>query len=278
MINYPKKNPRGEFLVAIIKTKNDFKIALEEYWYRIPVRSVEKLLKNRFPPQGIAFYQPKIFGDEAYSINYYAEVISIEKMMRRELFPHEKINVKSNNLYYKLRLSSLQKLPKPIYSRRWRRITFIPTTWEKFNNAVEINDLWDESPLEDRLWAELKRLKISAERQEYIKIKQNNYFLDFAIYCAEGKIDVETDGDTYHSQKKQICQDLERDNDLKTNGWRILRFNTNHVQEKMQQYCIPKITDNINRLGGVKNEDNSLPKKIMTDSTTQYVQLNLFDL
>lgn len=42
---------------------------------------------------------------------------------------------------------------------------FIPTTWEKFVNAVEINDLYDESSLEDQLWAQFKRLEISAERQ-----------------------------------------------------------------------------------------------------------------
>jgi hypothetical protein len=33
--------------------------------------------------------------------------------------------------------------------------------------ALEINDLYDESPLEDRLWAEFKRLQISAERHRH---------------------------------------------------------------------------------------------------------------
>jgi hypothetical protein len=66
-------------------------------------------------------------------------------------------------------------------------------------HAVEINDLYDESPLEDRLWAEMKRLQIHAERQEFVRADQHDYALDFALYCALGKIDVETDGDTWHA-------------------------------------------------------------------------------
>lgn len=274
------KQKKGEFLIAIIKTKEDLEIARDQHWYRIPVKNAKKLLKDRFPPQGIAFYQPKIFGDEAYSINYYAEIIKVSEVRRYQLFPDEKINQKSHDLYYKIELATLQKLPKPIYSRRFRRVAFISTTREKFFQAVEINDLWDDSPLEDRLWAEFKRLKITAERQEEVKIKSKRYFLDFAIYCGQGKINVETDGDTYHSSKEQIPKDLERDNDLETNNWKVLRFNTSHIQEKMTAYCLPKIQENINNLGGVKNaqNENYPPKKIITDSTTQLVQLNLFDL
>jgi hypothetical protein len=53
---------------------------------------------------------------------------------------------------------------------------------------VEINDLYDESPLEDRLWVEFKRVEIGAERQEFVEVKKRLYALDFAICCALGKI------------------------------------------------------------------------------------------
>jgi hypothetical protein len=36
---------------------------------------------------------------------------------------------------------------------------------EKFLKAEEINDLYNEGPLEDKLWYEFKREKIEAERQ-----------------------------------------------------------------------------------------------------------------
>jgi very-short-patch-repair endonuclease len=268
---------RGEVLVAILNNKPDWEIACHQHWYRIPASSVDKFLKQRFPPQWLAFYQTKVFGDEAYAIRYYAQITRIAKATRSQLFPDCPRDRQSQKLYYKLEFNSLQQLPQPILSRRLRRLVFIPTTWEKFITAVEINDLWDESPLEDRLWAELKRLKIDAERQEYVKIKNKDYRLDFAIYCAEGKINIETDGDTWHSDKKQIPLDNERDNALETQGWRTLRFNTHHVREAMSDYCVPTIAENINRLGGIKTDEKSIPRKVETAQSGEWVQLNLFD-
>ncbi len=91
--------------------------------------------------------------------------------------------MKSSREYYRLRLGPLQLLPAPIFSRRARRIVFIPSSWEKFTTAVEINDLYHGSPLEDRLWAALKRRNIPAEREEYLTASGQEYALDFAVYC-----------------------------------------------------------------------------------------------
>ena len=198
---------RGEVLVAILNNLLDFAVARDEHWYRIPVSSVRRFLKDRWPPDWLAFYQTKVFGDEAYAVNYYAQVLEVRKAHRWQLFPDEPLDEKSQRLYYQIILGPLQRLPQPIVSRRWRRIVFIPTTWQKFVDAVEINDLYDESPLEDRLWVELKRLKISAERQFFIMVKDRFYSLDFAFLCALGKLDVETDGDTWHSDPDCIPED-----------------------------------------------------------------------
>lgn len=128
---------------------------------------------------------------------------------------------------------------------------FIPTTWQKFVAADEINDLYDESPLEDRLWAQLKRLSISAERQEFVQINGEDYVLDFALYCVSGKIDIETDGDSYHSSVERIPLDNARNNALGSAGWRILRFNTLQINEQLTEYCVPQVLENINGLGGI---------------------------
>ncbi len=265
---------QGEVLVAIINNPGDFRILCEHSWYRIPVSSMEKRLKRRWPPQWLAFYQTKVFGDEAYSVRYYAEVRHIRQVQRRDLFPNEPLNhPKQHKTYYQLLLEPLQTLPKPIFSRRWRRITFICSTWEKLKSASEINDLYDDSPLEDRLWAELKRLQIDAERQEWVTVDDVHYFLDFAVYCSAGKLDVETDGDTWHVGKKNAGADNRRDNALKTEGWRVLRFNTQQVTEQMSDYCIPIVVKNIHRLGGLSHE-NAAPKKTMLHDTPG--QLDLF--
>ena len=254
---------KGEVLIAILNNERDFRVLCEQSWYRIPVTSVEKWLKRRWPPQWLAFYQTKVFKDEAYAVRYYAEVRDIRRVHRRDLFPNESAsNPKQHKTYYQLLLGPLQTLPQPICSRRWRRITFIPSTWEKFKSALEINDLYDESPLEDRLWTEFKHLQIHAERQEQVTVNNTHYFLDFAVYCSAGKLDVETDGDAWHISKEKARADNLRDNALKTEGWWVLRFNTQQVQDQMADYCIPIVVENINRLGGL-NQKDSMPKKII---------------
>lgn len=266
----------AEVLVAIMNNLRDFSIANEQNWYRIPVSSAEKWLKHRWPPCWLAFYQTKIFGKEAYAIRYDAKVLVIKKVYRSQLFPNEAVNAKTPKRYYQICTEPLKKLPQPILSRRFRRIVFIPTIFEKFVNAVEINDLFDESPLEDRLWAEFKRLEIAAERQEFVKVDNKHYALDFAIYCENGKIDVETDGEAWHvATKAQIEKDKLRDNDLTTQGWRVLRFNTGQLEEKLSEYCLPKITENINNLGGIK-EGEFVTRKIDLKRAGG-IQLKLFD-
>ena len=268
---------RGEVLVAILNNLLDFAVARDQHWYRIPVGSAHKWLKGRWPPRWLAFYQTKVFGSEAFAVNYYARVLGVRQVRRWQLFPDQPHDEKGRRRYYQLILEPLQRLPKPILSRRWRRIVFIPTTWQKFSSAGEINDLYDESPLEDHLWAELKRLQISAERQEFVPVKDRSYALDFAIYCTSGKIDVETDGDTWHADPERIPLDNLRDNDLETTGWRVLRFNTTHIREKMAEYCLPTIVENINRLDGVDEEERLVPRRINLDGPDGAYQLGLFD-
>jgi very-short-patch-repair endonuclease len=269
------KTQRGEVLVALMNNHADFVIARDQHWYRIPISSVNKLLKNRWPPRWLAFYQTKIFGPEAYAIHYYAQVVNIKSVYRWELFPNLPRDKKSNQRYYQLLIEPLQRLSQPILSRRLRRVLFIPTTWQKFLHAIEINDLYGGSPQGDHLWAEFKRLQIQADRQELVKIKRQDYALDFAIYCPKGKIDVETDGDTWYVHPEKAAQNNRRDNALESAGWNVLRFNTAQVQEEMAEYCVPTIAETINKLGGVE-EGRVLPRKIDLDESGGS-QKGLFD-
>ena len=267
---------RGEVLVAILNHPLDFALARDRQWYRIPVNSVQRFLKDRWPPEWLAFYQTKVFGDEAFAVHYYAQVLEVRQAYRWQLFPEQPRDETSERLYYQLLLAPLQRLPRPILSQRRRRIVFIPTTWRKFVSAVEINDLYDESPLEDRLWVELKRLKISVERQLFILIKDRTYALDFAFFCARGNLDVETDGDTWHADPARIPEDNLRNNDLETSGWGILRFNTLHIREQMEEYCLPTIVENVNNLGGI-DEGRLIPRRASLDGPGVMRQLGLFD-
>ena len=267
---------KGEVLVAILRDPADFQIAWERHWYRIPVTSVQKWLRKRWPPDWIAFYQPKVFGESAFGIDYYARVLGVRQMTRATLFPEEAEGSKSDIVYCQVLLDKLERLPHPIASRRHRRIVFIQTTWKKLIAATEINDLYDESPLEDLLYAEFTRLRMPVERQEYVKISDREYFLDFALYCVNGELNIEADGDLWHANPRRAPLDNLRDNDLETTGWRLLRFNGAQVREDMAEYCLPTITQSVNNLGGIAEDDGALPRRFQIVDGGTY-QEDLFD-
>jgi len=266
---------QGQVLVAIVNSLRDLEIARAEGWYRIPVSSATRWLKGRWPPQWLAFYQTKVFGDEAYAVRYYARVREIREADRAALFPGEPAGDKAGRRYYQVLLDGLQCLDVPIISRRWRRIVFIPTTWAKFCSAAEINDLFDESPLEDLLWAALRQYQIEAERQLYVPGKAQQYALDFAVYYEQGKLDLETDGDSWHATPERVPLDNARDNELTGLGWAILRFNTAQIQESTEQYCIPAVMETINRLGGLTTQ-GLIPRRFDPENPDRPRQLSLF--
>lgn len=268
-----KKNDlRGEVLVALLNELSDLAILQDQGWYRIPVASAPR----RWPPRWLAFYQPRAFKEDAYRVRYYGEVKDIQIVKRREIFPYEFLNQKSELDYYRIQLSSLEERTEPILSLRPRRLLFIPTTWEKFTRAEQINDLFDDSPLEDKLWREFKKLRIAAERQWFLKTKQSHYQLDFALFCNTGQVDIETDGDTWHAQKERIPLDNQRDNDLQSSDWRVLRFNGRQINEQMSSYCLPQIENTINHLGGL-DEGYLVPRVFYTTPNGSSQQLSLFE-
>ena len=265
-----------EALVAIINNERDFRLARDRHWYRIPVGSAHKWLSKRWPPAWIAFYHTKALAPLSYGIDYHARVLEIRRAYRWQLFSDEPTSNKSERQYDQILFEPLQTFPEPILSRRWRRIVFIQTTMKKLFSAVEINDLYDDSPLEDRLWVELKRRQIAAERQEFVKAGKQDYALDFAIYCNDGQLDLETDGDQWHARPDRAAGDNVRDNGLRTVGWTVLRFNTRQIREQMADYCVPTILDNINRLGGL-DDGRHVPRRFDLDTLDDIAQLSLFD-
>lgn len=267
---------KGEVLIAIMNKALDFSILRERLWYRIPVVNKTKLLKDKWPPKWMAFYQTKKFNHEAFSINYYGEVSDIQEVSRWELFPEKANDEKKNDKYYKISFSSINLLPKPIPSRRLRRIVFIPTNWDRFSTASEINDLFMESNLEEVIWAQFKKWNIPAERQEHVKINKQNYFLDFSIYCTKGKIAVEADGDFWHANPEKAYEDNLRDTALKLSGWEIFHFSEKQIREEMTDYCLPTINKKIVDFGGL-DEGKVIPRKIDLKLPPGSYQPTLFD-
>jgi very-short-patch-repair endonuclease len=267
-----KQSKRGEALVAIVNRPADWRIVQDHLWYRVPVATAPR----RWPPQWLAFYQTKIFRDEAFAVRYFGRVREIRRVFRPALFPDEEQNEKSGREYFQVFLERLESLPRPIVSYRLRRIVFIPTTYHKLQTAEEINDLFDDSPLEDALWHELKRLRLLAERQYHLKADGKSYFLDFALFCNKGKLNIETDGDRWHADPARIPEDNRRNNALASDGWKVLRFNTHQIREEMADYCVPQIAETVNQLGGLEPHTEAPHTYIKSDEGIAQ-QMTLFD-
>jgi len=236
-------------LVALMNNKLDFAIAQHKQWYRIPVKSAPSIIREN-NLKTIAFYQTKEFGEKAFAVRWFAEVKNVEIVVRKDLFPNEPENAKSNKEYYKICFEALKELKYPIPSLRPRRILFIPTTEEKLFSAREINYLYNTSPLEEKMWTELVNEKINAERQYYVETRTDTYILDFAIFCKTRNIDLECDGDAYHLAEERVKSDKKRNNLLEKDGWAVLRFHSDDIHRDMNN-SISIVKDTINKYGGV---------------------------
>lgn len=243
-----------ELLVALLPKTSALETLRNEGWYHIPVDTAPSRWNEGWRPKVMAFYQGKVFGEnEQYKIRYFGDVKEVNIVPRKELFPDDEANQhKAEKLYYKLKIENLQPRYQPIISYRPRRLVFIPTTLEKFELAEQINDLFDGSPLEDRLWSALKYISVLAERQWKIIVQNKNYYLDFAIFCNNGKLAVETDGYTYHyDDRNQIDYDTWRQNEIELDGWRFLHYTSKQVNDDWTPY-LAQIQKSIDQLGGVE--------------------------
>jgi very-short-patch-repair endonuclease len=256
-----KRDSSKAVLVAIVKSPRDLQIALEKHWYRVPVKSAPQILRD-FTARYIAFYQNKSFGDESFTIRWYGEIVGIKIVKRKELFSKEKLHPRADEPYFRIELSTLKELTQPIISRKKRRIVFIPTTPSKFLTAHEINDLYTESKLEDKLWKALKVESIPAERQYFVSVGVERFALDFALFCKRLNLDVECDGDLYHTDKVRTKKDRTRNNLLASQGWQVLRFGQDWILKRTPEtlYIIKKT---INELGGIQVSESPVQYKLL---------------
>ncbi|HZG67598.1 MAG TPA: hypothetical protein VEZ12_12695, partial [Herpetosiphonaceae bacterium] len=129
----------------------------------------------------LAFYQSRAFGPDAFRIRFYAPVQRFQTLTRRELLPREPGHPRAGDSYYRVELGALQELPRSVPSRRLRRITFIPTTLRRLQQADEINDLWMGDDVEDLLWELFRDAGIKAERRLEIGEGCQRYVVPLAV-------------------------------------------------------------------------------------------------
>jgi hypothetical protein len=221
-------NPQDLVLVAILKDKRDLEIARVLGWYRIPLNTAPKTVAV----DSLAFYQTAKFGEEKWAINYTAPVRGHELVTRAELLRTQPDHPRANEMYYKVQIGPLERLPRPVPSRAWRRITFLYTTGEKLLAAAELNDLIVQSEERERLWKALYERGLKAERRYE---RTGGGELDLALLCALGNLGV------------LFGQEAENGHTLRERGgWRYLTVPNGADPAAVAQ----TIEEEVKRLGG----------------------------
>jgi len=107
------------------------------------------------------------------------------------------------------------------------------------NNAQSSTDRRFESPWEERLYLALRDAGIECVTQYPIAGRR----LDLAFFGpGEFRIDIEVDGDRFHRDPSggRKIDDLWRDHQLKSLGWRVIRFWVYELREDMEK-CVARV-------------------------------------
>lgn len=277
MMKTTKTKDELTVLVAVITQIKDWVLLHEQLWYRIPQNTAPPIIKNG-NAEYIAFYHTKLFPEELkWKVVKYARIKRIITATRKDLFPDEPTNsTKAHKLYYKIEFDNLLELPKPIESRRGHRLVFVPTTEEKlFSGTTDLNRLFKGSPLEEQMQELIDAMAIEYEREwcEYVDEKRF-YYLDFAIFCKNGNIDIECDGDEFHMGNDNVQRDKTRNNELESYKWSVLRYTTKHFKEQ-KAHIKKTLYKTIEQYGGVLKA--SEPETAYLPKVNPKGQINLFN-
>ena len=96
-------HPDDRVLVAVINRLQDFEIARDQGWYRLPEHKAGRGAFFEY----VAFYFTSAFHEQKWAIHYYARSLGHELVTRRELLPDESDHPRAGEPYYKLQLGTL---------------------------------------------------------------------------------------------------------------------------------------------------------------------------
>ncbi len=130
--------PDDRVLVAVMNNPADWQHVQDEGWYRIPVKHAPAQVPHI---DWLAFFFTRAFGDDRWAVHYFARVTGHELVTRRDLLPQQPSHPRAGDWYYRLELGPLQHRLPPIVAGKWRRVTFIFTTGDRFEAAEELGDL-----------------------------------------------------------------------------------------------------------------------------------------
>jgi hypothetical protein len=131
-------DPLDRILVCVLNRRRDFEQVRDGRWYRIPQAEMSDGVHAEF----LAFFFSRAFGDLNGAIHCYAAVTGVELAYRDWLLPDEAAHPRADSVYYRVGLGPLQRKHPPVANVEKRPIAFIRTTWERFETARVVGDLY----------------------------------------------------------------------------------------------------------------------------------------
>jgi len=223
-------------LVAVVPRLRDWELIRSEHWYRIPVSRAPR----RIAAQYLAFYHPRVFRNTRWTISYYASVRRYCLARRRDLLPDEADHPRADHLYYKIEIGSLKRLPRPIPSRKLRRVTFIMTTMSRLLGARDVVDLWEHDGARDRLWRALRARDIQAHRDYVITERGLRYRADLAVLAAQRGMAVECVGHVTAPLAKDRSLYSPWDRIMSEHGWVLQCFSVAEILTDLEA-CVEMV-------------------------------------
>lgn len=177
--------PEDRVLVGVVNRKRDFETIQREHWYRVPQKQAPQGIHAEY----IAFFFSRAFQELNGAIHYYARRTGMELVRRRDLLPEEADHRRADDLYHKLQLGELRRKDPPIRNADRRVVTFIYTTWDRFEAAQELADLYsDADHFVDRVFHALERSKMRPERVWEAEQIGHNHGAEIRVVCEEGTV------------------------------------------------------------------------------------------
>lgn len=231
-------------LVVLVNDPAELARAQGEHWYRIPLDRAPR----RIAADYLAFYQSGAFPpEERWRVRWCAPVLGYRIATRRELIPAEPEHPRADHRYYQVRVGALEPLPRPVPSRRLRRITFIPTTLARLMQAKEINDLWIKSSAQEKLWAALKQADLEAERQYALHDELPQCVADFAVFCRDGRVAILVTDEP--RAEGELRETPPPDYLLAADEWTVMRVTMAELERDAMSWA-ERLADQVTRLGG----------------------------
>lgn len=204
-------------LVVVLNNLEDFHRAQAEGWYRIPLVHAPP----RIGADYLAFYQTAAFPPEdRWCVRWVAPLLGYRLATRRELIPSQPEHPRADARYYRVALGKLLPLPRRVPSRRLRRITFIQTIMKSLCEAEEINDLWQHTPAQNRLWQALQQAGLAQDAEHAYPLDDDlDYTADVAVFSGQTRFAITLAGPRDNHRVAEV-QDI--DYLLARGGWRAL--------------------------------------------------------